>query len=290
MFASICPFPRSTGRILLAFVSILAASSTASPAGATSDIALKSAVPGLKIARLQTLPKAPQPVSDAPCGVVPQPKGEGGKIAAALGWGVTGEARLGPYEAVSFAGEFEQATGSSCDISQGNVALFDGSKLLALIYADKKSKLSIGTIVAIKDHLRILDGDLVQMPVGEIWLGVGRNVDVKPLAGEEQVCDGKAVVPNLYGKPITEARQAVIAKGWEPFQSPVPSYPDPFGDSIRKMGIVETTDCSGTGFAYCSYYYHKGDMELGVTSFGDGTPTVSGYDAVCERLKWHKSE
>jgi len=290
MIASTCRSPRPTGRILLALLPILVGSSIASPVGATADIALKSDVPGLKITRLQKLPKAPQPVSDAPCGVVPEPKGDGAKIAAALGWGVTSEARLGPYEAVSFAGEFEQATGASCDISQGNVALFDGSKLFALIYADKSSKQSIGTIVAIKDHLRILDGDLVQMPVGEIWLGADRTMDVEPLATEEQVCDGRAIVPNLYGKPITEARQAVIGKGWEPVQSPAPSYPDPFGDSIRKMGIVETTDCSGTGFAYCSYYYRKGDMELGVTSFGDGTPTVSGYDTVCERSKWHKAD
>lgn len=289
MFAPLYRSARSIRLVLLALV-LTAVGSLVSPVGASAEIALKSEVPGLKITRLQKLPKAPQPASDATCGVLPELKSKGGKIAAALGWGVTGEAKLGSYDAVSFAGEFEQATGSACDISEGNVAVFDGSQLLALVYAEKSSKLSIGRITAIKDHLRILDGDLVSMPVGEIWLEGDRNVEVKPLAAEEQVCDGAAVVPNVYGKPITDARQAIIARGWEPFQSPPPSYPDPFGDSIRKMGIVETTDCAGTGFAYCSYYYRKGDMELGVISFGDGTPTVSGYGAVCERSKWHKSE
>ncbi|WP_459463598.1 hypothetical protein [Rhizobium sp. No.120] len=263
----------------------------AAPASAKDQIALKSEVPGLKITRLAKLPDAPASDSSGTpsCGVLPEAKSAGAKTASDLGWGVTGEAKFGPYEAVSFAAEFDQATGSACAIDQGNVALFDGSNLFALIYADKNSKLTIGRITAVKDHLRILDGGLVQMPIGEIRLESG-NVEVKPLAAEEQVCDGKAVVPNVYGKPITEARQAIIAKGWQPFQSPPPSYPDPFGDSIRKMGIVETTDCAGTGLAYCSYYYRKGDMELGVSSFGDGTPTVSNYDIVCERSNWHKAQ
>ncbi|AYG69840.1 MULTISPECIES: hypothetical protein [unclassified Rhizobium] len=277
---------------LLIFAALTSAGSVAAPASAKDRIALKSDVPGLKITRLAKLPDAPDSGSSgAPsCGVLPETKSAGGKIASDLGWGVTGEAKLGPYEAVSFAGEFDQAAGSACAIDQGNVALFDGSNLLALIYADKSSKLTIGRITAVKDHLRLLAGDLVQMPIGEIWLGEGRDVDVKPLAAEEQVCDGKTVVPNVHGKPITEARQAIIGKGWQPFQSPPPSDPDPFGDSIRKMGIVEATDCAGTGLAYCSYYYRKGDMELDVSSFGDGTPTVSDYDAVCERSKWHKAQ
>jgi hypothetical protein len=277
---------------LLILVALASAASFAAPVSAKDPIALKSEVPGLRIARLAKLPDAPDSDSSGapPCGVLPAPKSEGARIASDRGWGVTGEAKLGPYEAVSFAGEFDQATGSACAIDQGNVALFDGSNLLALIYADKNSKLTIGRITAVKDHLRILDGNLVQMPIGEVRLGEGGNVEVKPLAAEEQVCDGKAVVPNVYGKPITEARQAIIAKGWEPFQSPPPSFPDPFGDSIRKMGIVETTDCAGTGFAFCSYYYRKGEMELGVNSFGDGTPTVSDYDTVCERSKWHRAQ
>lgn len=281
----------SVGYGLLIFAMLTSAGSFATPASGKDQIALKSDVPGLKITRLAKLPEAPNSDSSgAPsCGVLPATKSVGGKIASDLGWGVTAEAKLGPYEAVSFGGEFEQATGSACAIDQGNIALFDGSNLLALIYADKNSKLTIGRITAVEDHLRILDGDLVQMPIGEIKLE-GGYVEVKPLAAEEQVCDGKAVVPNVYGKPITEARQAIIARGWEPFQSPPPSYPDSFGDSIRKMGIVETTDCAGTGLAYCSYYYRKGDMELGVSSFGDGTPTVSDYDAVCQRSKWHKAE
>ncbi|KAA1183651.1 hypothetical protein FP026_06315 [Rhizobium tropici] len=291
MLASKCFSIFSVGYGLLIFIILISAGSFAVPASAKDRIALKSEVPGLKITRLAKLPEVPDSDSSgAPsCGVLPETKSAGGKIASDLGWGVTGEAKLGPYEAVSFAGEFDQATGSACAIDQGNIALFDGSNLLALIYAEKNSKLTIGRITAVTDHLRILDGDLVQMPIGEIKLE-GGDVEVKPLAAEEQVCDGKAVVPNVYGKPITEARQAIIAKGWEPFQSPSPSYPDPFGDSIRKMGVVETTDCAGTGFAYCSYFYRKGDMELDVSSFGDGTPTVSDYDTVCERSKWHKAQ
>ena len=277
--------------ILFALASLAAMTSFTAQASENAGITVKSEVPGLMITRLGKLPKAPQPVSPATtCNVLPELKSKGGSLATSLGWGVTGEAKLGPYDAVSFADEFDQSTSGSCEIDQGNVALFNGSQLLAIVYADKNSKLSIGRITAIKDRLRILDGGLISMPVGEIRLAEDQTVKVEPLAAEELVCDGKATVPNVYDKPITDVRRAIMAKGWEPFQSPPPSYPDPSGDDIRKTGIVEATDCSGTGFAYCSYYYHKGDMELSVISFGDGTPTVSGYDVACERPNWHKPD
>ncbi|OEC96276.1 hypothetical protein A9Z06_02130 [Rhizobium sp. YK2] len=281
---------RSAGRALFVLAFLLGGGPIAVGQGAEVAPSIRSRVPGLEIALLSQLPKAPASArSQEECDALVIPKSAGGKAANALGWGVTGEAKLGSYDAVSFAGEFEPSTAGACEISQGNIALFSGTRLFVIIYANKSSKLSIGRIIAAKDSLRIVDGDLVQTPIGDVRLVDGRAIEVEPLAKEQSVCGGQAIVPNVYGKSVAEARAAIIAEGWEPFRSPPPAYQDFVGDNIRKSGIIEATDCSGTDLASCSYYYHKGDMELSLTSFGDGKPTVSDYEATCERSKWHKA-
>ena len=250
---------------------------------------MASRIPGIELIRLAKLPKAPASASSRQeCGALDAPKGDDGKAVAALGWGVTAEATLGGYQAVSFAGKFEAGTSGACDIDQGNVALFESGRLVVLIYAARNAKTSIGRIVSTKDGLRILDGDLVPMPVGDIHLAGDRTIEVVPLPREEAVCDGRGVVPNLYGKPITEVRKEIMAKGWTPLRGPPPSEPDAVAKDLQRLGIVEAVDCAGTGFAFCSYYYRQNDMELSVTSFGDRKPTVSAYHVACERAGWHK--
>ncbi len=109
-------------------------------------------VPGLKITLLSQLPKAPAAVQAA-CGALAKPTSEGGKLAASLGWGVVGEQKLGPYDAVSFAAEFAPAASAACVIDKGNVALFRGAQLVALIYAPPKVETPIGDISLVGDRL-----------------------------------------------------------------------------------------------------------------------------------------
>ncbi len=284
-------FRSSASGALLALMLAVGGGPVTAQQSSNAKLTVRSHVPGLKITLLSKLPKAPETVSPAEmCGPPFNPKSEGGKVAAALGWGVTAEAQLGTYQAVSFAGGFENAASGTCEISGGNVAIFSGGQLVAVIYADKSGKASIGRISMASNGLRILDGDLVPMPVGDVRLTSEHAIEVLPLANEEPVCDGRGIVPNIYGRPVIEARKAVIARGWKPFRSPPSSYPDHEGEDLRKDGIVEATGCVGTGLAFCSYYYRNGDMELGVTSVGDGKPTVSAYDIACEPSKWHKAD
>lgn len=278
----------SAGVALLAFV--LAGNPIMAQQNIDVAPVVRSRIPGIETKLLSQLPKAPASAkSREDCDVVVGPKSAGGEIADGLGWGVTGEAKLGPYDSVSFAGAFEPSTAGSCEIDQGNIALFSGSQLVMIIYASKSSKLSIGRIIEDEDGLRIVDGSLAQMPVGEVRLLGDHSIEVAPQAAEQSVCGGKALVPKVDGKPVTEARKQIIAKGWEPFRSPAPTYQDFEGDDLRKSGIIEATDCSGTGLGSCSYYYHEGDMELSLTSYGDQKPTVDGHQIACDRSKWHKA-
>jgi len=253
-----------------------------------TTLTVSSRVPGIEITKLAALPKAPLSASTRQdCGTLDQPKSDGGKVANALGWGVTGEARLGAYDVVSFAGKFEASTSGSCDISAGNVALFQGHQLVAIIYASSHSRQSIGNIRSIDDKLRILDGDLIPMPVGDLQLAIDHAIEVDLLPDADPICNGQGAAPNLYGKSIRKARKTLMTQGWRPVKS---SPSDPLAKHLQERGIVEANDCAGTGFAFCGYYYRKGNMELSLTTFGDGdVPTVADYATVCERARWHRS-
>jgi hypothetical protein len=279
------------GRLAVPALCLIAA---AYPAAAQQGVdsnatpTVDSRVPGIEITRLTALPKAPPSASTRQdCGPPEVPKSEGGKITDASGWGVTGEARLGAYDVVSFAGKFEAATSGSCEISAGNVALFLGRQLVALIYAPSHSNQSIGGVQSSGNKLRILDGDIIPMPVGDLRLIGNTTIEVDPLPAADPICNGQGTAPNLYGKSIRQARRTLMAQGWRPIKS---SSSDPLSKSLHESGIAEAGGCAGTGFAFCGYTYRKGDMELNVTTFGDGdAPTVAHYAAACNRAQWHPS-
>jgi len=54
-----------------------------------------------------------------------QPQTAGGRLATALGWAVTGEVSLDGMDVVSFVGGFAPGTSGSCQMTDGNVGLFD---------------------------------------------------------------------------------------------------------------------------------------------------------------------
>jgi len=59
---------------------------------------------------------------------------------------------------------------------------------------------------------------------------------------------------------------------------------------MRRL-ILTLGACSGAGFAYCNYFYHKRDMKLGVASVGDNYYSgVSGDAATCDKEYWHKAD
>lgn len=246
--------------------------------------AVLSHVPGLTITPLKRLPAAPPTASSRDqCGTS-DATSDGGKVASALGWGVVAEQKFGPYEAVSFAGAFAPMAGGACAIDKGNVALFRGTRLVALVYASPTSEEPIGNLSRVGERLRIFDGGPAPAPVGDIALMPDGAIAVEPVAAEERVCGGSGVVPNIYGKRIDSLRKALLSKGWQPVEGkPLePGHPQPFVETLRRHGIVEATSCAGTGLAYCSYGYRKGGMALEVTSYGDGLyPTAMNYSVKC---------
>ena len=144
---------------------------SSSRAAAPDDTAFHatSTVAGLKFILLDTLPEAPRVVGRELCGCVADPKSEGGKLVKAHGWAVTGEAAMGRFETVSFAAHFAYFYGGSHVTEQGNVGIFDGARLVALIYGAKASDEAIGFVEALEGGgVRVWDGSWPSNPVGDI--------------------------------------------------------------------------------------------------------------------------
>jgi hypothetical protein len=264
---------------------------------ANDGVSAKSDVAGIEFATLDRLPKAPaSATSQKDCDwMLVKPQTAGGQAVAALGWGVTAEVPLGAYQAVSFAGQFEPSTSGTCQIDKGNVAIFSDRQLIALAYAAKGAKQTIGSIAVLQDGLRIWDGDLVAAPVADIHVIDGKGLEVVAVAAEDAVCQSAGKVPNVYGKPIDQARQSLISAGWAPLKNPKDLAADEaqYGQELElgKQGIVEVDACSGTGVNFCNFYYRKDAMELSVTTAGEeGFPRVVGYGAQCDQAHWHKSD
>ena len=236
------------------------------------------------------LPKAPGPVQDRnECdNYVVRPVSAAGSLVAARGWAVTGEAVLGAYRVVSFAGKFGAGTSAHCSVEQGNIGIFDGTKLVALAYAPKGSKESIGKIVILDGGgLRVWSGDDLSAPVGDIQIVQG-ELRLGALPTEDSFCRGKVQVPNIYELPIDKARKILIDKGWKPVASESTFDPKIFSREADfvKHGIIEVDSCAGTGYGFCAFHYKNASASLSVTTAGDGetagdTPPVVDYDVSC---------
>lgn len=257
----------------------------ASPA--LAETPLSSQVPGLEIVPLSELPVNGNQGDTGLCDhlFVATITTPGGKDAAAKGWHVTAEAPLGDLTAVSFVGSTEPATSGTCELLEGNVGLYSGAQLVAVVYSSQPAKLQIGRIRAFGDGLRILSGDILPGTVADL-VQVGGALQVNAPATEEPVCNGSAMVPGIEGLPVDKARKLLMQSGWEPIPGDPAQQALGWAKDLAAAGVPEVEDCSGTGFAFCSFSYSGPEGRLQVITAGEGgedgsLPAVSGYDVTC---------
>lgn len=242
-----------------------------------------SQVSGIEIVRLAELPKAPKKSEETvSCdNWTSKTPGSEARAVEQHGWTVTGEAELGSLQVVSFVADTEEGTSGSCLLKDGNIAFYEGGKLIALAYASKKTTLSLGRVEASGDVLRFWDGELVQQPVADVKLVGGKGIVITALPNEEKFCSGQVTVPNVYNVPIILARMMLKEHGWQPEQSK--EELDSASKSLVDMGITEVDGCAGTGFGFCGFAYKNAGNSLSVATVGDSpdTPSVISYDVKC---------
>jgi hypothetical protein len=255
---------------------------------AVAELSLSSQAPGLDLVPLATLPNAPAPKGEAGYCThlfIDSISSPGAQNVAAKGWYVTAEAPFGELTAVSFVGDAVPATSGTCELLDGNVGLYSGSQLVALLYSTQPDAVMIGRIRPFGDGLRILSGDLLPGTTADL-VRAGDQISVTPPATEEPVCDGTATVPGIENLPIDKARALLQSAGW----NPVPGDPAQQGlgwaKDIVVSGVPEVEDCSGTGLAFCAFRYSGAAGDLTVITAGeigeDGSlPVVARYGVEC---------
>jgi hypothetical protein len=261
-------------------------------AGATvrqPPLRLVSTIAEIRIVGAGQLPPDPTRVRlDPYCSsyAVPHPRTAAGRLAATKGWIVTSETKLGRYDAVTFVRALDPSISATCAHVDGNLAIFDGGNLKALAYQPRSSKgatsgSALGIDVAAEDSLgsaqqvdprRIrLSYGLPSPPFADVVLGNG--ISVEPVAENDPVCGGAAVVPNVFGQDIRKARKVLIADAWQPQR---PDEPDPGGERLVRQGVPEVQTCSGTGYGFCSFNYrHRKGFGLNVVSMGEDDQVIS---------------
>lgn len=262
---------------------MVAPAAVAQPAG----LVVRSDVPQLRFVALNRLPSAPRGASSPEfCRhLLVTPRSDAGREVARAGWSVTREGTIGPYTAVTFVSGIEPGTSGACRFAEGNLGIFRGRDLIAIAYAPTPGAAAIGGVRPLEpDMLRLWDGDFLSQPVADLRLEPTGALVIQPLAAEERVCGGKASVPNIYGRPIDQARAMLLRQGWTP-------APPPAGDrdgadervaALVRRGLPEVEDCAGTGFGFCGFNYRAAAGTLSVTTVGDGEmPTVSSYGVAC---------
>ncbi|MDF3080663.1 PASTA domain-containing protein [Burkholderia sola] len=257
---------------------------SAEPLRTGSDIAGASLVP------FGTLPRSPENGSLDPFCTRYRAKTTtaAGREVAQRNWIVTSEAPLGRYTVVTFASGFNAGTSAICFARNGNIGVFDGTTLVALGYTARKAGWQLGSVDRLESGaLLIWGGDGPAPPVGELHEQNG-ELRLTRVAAESTHCNGRAVVPNVYGKPLDAARKILIAHGWQPLRPR--EKPDAMDGAatLAKHGIIEAEACSGTGVGYCALRYRNAAGVLGVTTVG-GEPdqpaanTVIDYQVACRK-------
>ncbi|WP_431209036.1 hypothetical protein [Burkholderia cepacia] len=255
------------------------------PAAAQTTASAPRVVSELKDIRMKplaNLPMAGDALDRGDCSqLVIQPKSAAARLVAAQGWAVMSDMPLGPYRAISFAGQMEAATSGTCSITQGNVAVFEDGRLIALAYGKSAEDTAIGRLAPLESGaVRIWDGDIAPSPAGDLHVDRDGTLRLSRVADEDAVCKGRAKVPNVYNMPIDKARKALIANGWNPVRGGASG--EPRQSALVRRGIVETESCAGTGLAFCDFGYTGPAGKLTLTTVGEGAlPSVTDYDVKC---------
>ena len=255
------------------------------PAAAQTTVSAPHVVSELKDIRMKplaNLPMAGDAIDRGDCSqLVIQPKSAAARLVAAQGWAVMSDMPLGPYRAISFAGQMEAATSGTCSITQGNVAVFENGRLIALAYGKSAEDTAIGRLAPLESGaVRIWDGDIAPSPAGDLHVDRDGTLRLSRVADEDAVCKGRAKVPNVYNMPIDKARKALIANGWNPVRGGASG--EPRQSALVRRGIVETESCAGTGLAFCDFGYTGPAGKLTLTTVGEGAlPSVTDYDVKC---------
>ncbi len=262
------------------------------PAAALAqEVSVESQVPDIALTAVSSLPANPTPLAaDDFCLNSGDAESALAKSVAAAGWGVMGEQQKNGYNFIAFVGETEDGTSGSCLLNKGNIGIFKGDRIVALLYGEGERTSAVANVTPLEaGGLRVWDGDYLSRPVGDLHVDDTGLIRFGPIAKSDTFCQGAVEVPTLYDQPIDVAREGLVKSGWTPVPADAESRAT-WSDFVKNQvagGLEELHDCSPTGFGYCSYEYSRETgQRLSVTTAGEGAegrgPLIADYLVSCE--------
>lgn len=203
-----------------------------------------------------------------------------GSVIFDSGWAVTSEVKFANYTFISFNGRIDLDTSWTCWNSEGNIAIFLDSVLQGVIYTNDPDDTSIGRLSLHEGGIiRLHMGEPTDFPVLDIKY-TNEQFIMSEVSDFTTYCEGRYLVPNVYGKDINEARHELLQTGWKSNTPQLESEEIGFiAELMRQDGITEVLGCSGTGMGYCGYQYAQNDATLRVSSIEPAK--VNGLGVEC---------
>lgn len=230
----------------------------------------------LLIARASELPMGNSSVpEDCSYAIISSPNSEEGKYVKSKSWEVTSEVRLDRLTFISFVGRMDWMTSYRCEPMESNIAVFKDGDITHIIYTSEDDDHFIGALSSLENGIIQVLFSASRSPIAEIKVEQ-ELFTLQGVSSSHSYCNGTEIVPNIYNKPVREARNLLIASGWQPrehFDEPMYGARD-----LREAGIIEALSCSGSGLAACELNYDKDDNELNVFTVGEYDQTVEYYE------------
>lgn len=246
-----------------------------------NEVTLRSELPDYEASMLSALPAAPKARLQE-CRTAPATL-SAGKALEAAGWQVISEISLGDHALVTFAASSSPGERGLCDVTNGNLGIFEAERLIGLYWSRVKENTLFGALSTEREGvIDLRSSTFPATPIAEI-LRIDDTFVLRARPSTLAGCTGKVEVPQLWQEPVGKMRDALIALGWAPMS---PSAQDPVSADMQAQGFPETESCTGTGYNYCSYEYSKPEAKLRVISMGelgpDHQPAMIDYDLTCQ--------
>lgn len=271
------------------FILILLFSFLVSPLYA-SEVILESHASEVKVAKLNSIPKGPNPKVEGNCkGYIVSDLTQISKTIAEKGWAITSQIQYGPFELISFAGSFESITSGMCIIGKTNVAVFERKKLVGLFYTDPNVDHVLASMnLDNSGKINVFSGGGIRALQSEFTFRNGRiTLDDKSY---KVACEGSGVIPHLSHLNIFEAKKSLLEYGWYPVDEITGSNEfmsfyekDSYYDETRiNKDLPELVTCSGTGVGYCKFLYETSTAYLEVDTAGGSDYGVVSLIGFCK--------
>ena len=270
-------------------ISILLFSFLVSPLYAGEQIIIKSNIENILVAKTSSIPSGPNSEPEGRykevCGErLVQPKLKSAQMIFDKGWKISSEISYGPYELVSFAGDFDYFH-NHCFLVQTNIAIFYKGNLLAIVYTQEENWSDLAGLelldtseIAIKDtsiYFEIMVAN-IKFSKDEILIDHPHTFSM--------ACGIDGIIPDIKDLQIEEAREILFDFGWSPRD----------GEALHDMGDMkfgfsdmrditpELIYCSGFGIARCFYSYETNNSYLDVMTMGEPEPSVAFVKGICK--------